>query len=170
MLPVSAWPPSRPGASLSPFGTPKTVNLASFSGVYPLPKGAWIVNTTGNQVVMRIPSMTWAGVNQTPGTGLLPGSVPPAPPPGCPAPFQWPTWDDYLEGWRAWQRTTGRTDPPIRPLAGHRPPNFFGFFPDPNAIMFTLIPSCASGTVLADGQNVVLTGGGCATIIEAFSV
>jgi hypothetical protein len=116
---------------------------------------------------MTIPSMSWAGITQTPGTGLLPGTVPPA---GCPAPYQWPTWDDYLEGWRAWQRTTGRTDPPIRPLPGRCPPNWFGWFQDPNAQVFTLIPPGSGGTVLADGQNVVLTGSGCATIIEAFSV
>jgi hypothetical protein len=80
-------------------------------------------------------------------------------------------YDDYLEAWRAWQRKTGRTDPPIRPLAGRRPPNWFGWkqMPIPAGTL-TMIQPNSAGTVLADGENVQIIGSGCATIIQAFSV
>lgn len=55
-----------------------------------------------------------------PGTGMLPGSIAP----GCG--HVRPTSDQILEAWRAWQRCTGRTDPPQRPLPGCQPPNYWG--------------------------------------------
>lgn len=80
-------------------------------------------------------------------------------------------YNDYVECWRAWQRQTGQTTPPIRPLAGHRPPNWFGWqqvAPGPNT--FTMIGQNSIGTVLADGENVQIIGSGAATVIQAFSV
>ena len=57
----------------------------------------------------------------------------------------------------------------IRPLPGRVPPNFAGwrFVGAPAA---TLIPSFSGGVVLADGQNVVITGSGFANITQAYSV
>jgi hypothetical protein len=166
MLPVSSWPPGPPGASLSPFGNPRHVCVGSCGFV--IPTGAWIVNTTSNSVVMFFPKKDpWVGVSQTPGTGKIPPSGPP--PPSCKPPrFQ--KHDVVLEEWRAWQRKTGRTDPPIRPLAGRRPPNWFGWTFDPSAPRTTLVQPYSGGTVLADGQNVVISGGGWATITQAYSV
>lgn len=213
MLPVSAWPPGPPGASLSPFGRPRTIRVPSCG--YVLPKGAWVVQTGGNQVVMFRPSWQ-ADLYRQParqmGTGYLPGQTRwtgsgrraspqpwragPLPTTATPVttgagaqpksaltfannarPSSWswsgpckrPTHDQALEAWRAWQRRTGNTDPPIRPLPGRVPPNFAGwrFVGAPST---TLIPFGSGGLVLADGQNVVITGGGCANITQAFSV
>lgn len=161
MLPVSAWPPGPPGAQLSPFGRQRTINLACHVNGYILHKGAWIVNTdTTNEVVMFNP--TYADATQQMGTGYLPGSPPP------PGPTR-PTHDQSLEAWRAWQRKTGINFGPIWPTPGRAPPNWDGwqYVPSP---MRTLIKPCHSGLVLADGQNVVITGTGSATIIEAYSV
>jgi hypothetical protein len=164
MLPVSAWPPGPPGASLSPFGKPRNVNICN--GCCVLPKGAWIVNTGGsNRVVMFVTDWRWALFNQPTrqmGTGFLPGSPP------NPGPTR-KTHDQELEAWRAWQRATGCNDGPLWPPPGRTPPNWdgWGYVPAPSR---TLVQPCASGLVVADGQNVVLTGSGCATIIEAFSV
>lgn len=231
MLPVSAWPPGPPGASLSPFGAPREIWVNKHPRGFVIPKGAWVVRTTSNSVVMFSPREDpWDGVQSTPGTGLLPGQPPPpghppSPPPStgaavyrvkaqvwkggpppstaspatgaataprssetttasgasapsptssgpttCPGkPWRFQKHDTVLEEWRAWQRQVGRTPPPIRPTPGRRPPNWFGwrFVGAPGA---TLIQPYSAGTVLADGQNVVITGGGCATITQAFSV
>ena len=162
MLPVSSWPPGSPGASLSPFGQPRQVKVCGNGFV--IPKGAWIVATASNRVVMFYPPVQPTPA-KTPGTEMLPGSVQPQ----CPCAPKWRRFNDVVECFRAWQRATGNTDPPIRPLAGRRPPNWFGwqFVPAP---MSTLVPSGASGLVIADGQNVVITGSGCATITQAYSV
>lgn len=176
MLPVSSWPPGPPGASLSPFGRPRQIWLNNHPNGFVIPKGAWVVTTTSNSVVMFSPSEDpWIGVSQTPGAGYLPGQIPPPrnPPQACPPPSCGPKrfrkHDTVLEEWRAWQRAIGRTPPPIRPTPGRRPPNWFGwrFVGAPSS---TVVPSFSGGTVLADGQNVVITGGGCATITQAFSV
>jgi hypothetical protein len=168
MLPVSAWPPGPPGASLSPFGMPRQVKVGSNGFV--IPKGAWIVATGANSVVMYYPPVTSYNPARTPGTGML--SSPPAQPQcGCPpkGPPPFRRYDDVLEGFRAWQRKTGDAGPPIYPFAGRRPPNWFGwtFVPAPFS---TLLQPGQSGLVIADGQNVVITGGGCATITQAYSV
>jgi hypothetical protein len=86
-----------------------------------------------------------------------------------PIPQRFLTHNAYLEAWRAWQRRIGRTDPPIRPIPGRVPPNFFGwrFVSAPATV---LIPAGSGGTVLADGQNVVIAGGGFANITQAYSV
>jgi hypothetical protein len=174
MLPVSSWPPGPPGASLSPFGTPRTVNLACHPCGFVLPKGAWVVQTGANQVMMFRPPVTSNNPSRTPGTGFLPGQARshgrPSPRPPAPVPKQFIRYDDYLEAWRAWQREIGRTDPPNRPLPGRRPPNWFGWMFDASAPGTILIPAGSGGTVLADGQNVVITGGGCANITQAYSV
>jgi hypothetical protein len=249
MLPVSAWPPGPPGDTLSPFGQPRDINLSWYPWGYVLPKGAWVVQTGSNQVVMFRPQVQHYNPARVPGTGILPGQGPgygPQPPPSPswppsgsgqtlqvqaqirkngppevqlkarnPGPptidpmaqsiattARWmgvavtppraananfpqrnfdqsgvscetwtrPTHDEYLEGWRAWQRRTGRTDPPIRPLPGRVPPNFFGWQPDPCAPGTILVNMCSGGTVLADGQNVVITGAGFANITQAYSV
>lgn len=173
MLPVSAWPPGPPGASLSPFGKPRRICLNNHPRGYVIPKGAWIVATTSNTVVMFTPKVDpWDWVSRTPGTGYLPGQIPPArcPPRPCPPkPPRFQKHDVVLEEWRAWQRKTGDTNPPIRPTPGRRPPNWFGWR-FTSAPRHTLVPFFSGGTVLADGQNVVLTGGGFATITQAFSV
>jgi hypothetical protein len=162
MLPVSAWPPGPPGASLSPFGTPRGICVGNHGFV--IPKGAWIVSTGSNSVIMYFPPVVNFNPARTPGTGILPGSRS-APPPncGCPPtpPRTWPKFNDQVD----WYRAHGRTGP--RP--GHRPPNWFGwqFVPAPMAVL--LAPG-ASGLVVADGQNVVIQGGGQATITQAFSV
>lgn len=83
-------------------------------------------------------------------------------------PYRFWRHNDYVEAWRAWQRAIGRTDPPIRPLPGRRPPNWFGwsFTRAPGS---TLIPAGSAGTVIADGQNVVITGAGHANVTQAFN-
>jgi hypothetical protein len=178
MLPVSAWPPGPPGASLSPFGKPRQINVGCSPNGFVIPTGAWIVATASNQVVMYYPPVQTQTHSQTRslGTGMLPGSIPPTraqcgcPPPPCqkgPPPFR--RFDDVLEGFRAWQRKTGNTDPPLYPFAGRRPPNWFGWAVVP-APFSTLLPPTSSGLVIADGQNVVITGSGCATITQAYSV
>ena len=174
MLPVQAWPPGSPGASLSPFGKPRQINVGCCPNGFVIPRGAWVVATSSNRVVMFYPPVEQFPAQRTPGTGLLPGSIPPsraAPPCGCPPPGPPPfrRFNDVVEDFRAWQRKTGNTDPPLRQFAGRRPPNWFGwkFVPAPSS---TLLPSGASGLVIADGQNVVITGGGFATITQAYSV
>jgi hypothetical protein len=170
MLPVSAWPPGPPGASLSPFGKPRQVKVCGNGFV--IPKGAWIVATGSNCVKMFYPPVTFSNPARSLGTGMLPGSIPPQQtkcgcPPSQPRTFR--KFNDEVEAFRAWQRATGQTDPPLRQFAGRRPPNWFGwtFVPAPSS---TLVPSGASGLVVADGQNVVITGSGCATITQAYSV
>ena len=175
MLPVQAWPPGPPGASLSPFGKPRQVKVGCNGFV--IPTGAWIVATGSNRVVMFYPPVERFPAQRSLGTGLLPGSIPPTrsascPPPCPPKPCGPPIfqkYNDVVEAFRAWQRETGQTDPPLRPLAGRRPPNWFGwkFVPAPSS---TLVPPGSSGLVIADGQNVVISGGGCATITQAYSV
>lgn len=163
MLPVSAWPPGPPGASLSPFGKPRHINVACHCNGYVLPKGAWIVHTGPNQVRMFVPSWRrdlYHQPNKQMGSELLPGS--PA------VGRQRPTHDQCLEAWRAWQRKTGITGE-VMPRPGRVPPNFdhWWFVPAPSR---TLVQCGSSGLVVADGQNVVITGSGHATIIEAYSV
>lgn len=161
MLPVSAWPPGPPGASLSPFGLPRQVSIGPNG--YVIPKGAWIVATGGNQVVMFFPPVVNSNPARTAGTGILPGTVPPSKC-GCPPnpQPQWPKFNDRVD----WYRSQGRSGP--RP--GSQPPNFFGW-KYVCAPCVTLVPPGAIGTlVIADGQNVVITGSGCATITQAYSV
>jgi hypothetical protein len=173
MLPVSAWPPGPPGASLSPFGMPRQVGVGCNGFV--IPTGAWIVATAANSVVMYYPPVIPNNPARTPGTGLVGRAVPPSPPCGCPPPCPpkgpppFRRFDDVLEGFRAWQRKTGDAGPPIYPFAGRRPPNWFGWT-FVNAPFSTLLRPYASGLVIADGQNVVITGSGCATITQAYSV
>ena len=217
MLPVASWPPGPPGASLSPFGRPREIDVSRHPHGFVIPKGAWVVVTGSNRVVMFRPAVEPYNPARAPGTGLLPGSIPisrprpprpPRPPeranlwvgpgevtfneagtaaismslakaatptPPCPEPSPPPgprrfaKHNTVLEAWRAWQRRTGDTDPPIRPLPGRRPPNWFGWR-FVNAPGSTLIPSGSSGLVVADGQNVVIAGGGFATITQAYSV
>ena len=171
MLPVSSNPPRAPGTELSPFGKP----WSPPSG-FVLPKGAWIVQTGAASVVMcvRQPYADIWGFNpaRVPGTGFLPGQPPPPTPPVTGAPpsvWMWPTPDQILESFRAWQRKTGNTflaGPPI----GRQPPNWFGPWTDPSpATTVTLLAPGQNGPVLADGQNVMINGGG-ATIMQAYSV
>ena len=221
MLPVSAWPPGPPGASLSPFGLPREIDVGRHRHGFVIPKGAWVGRTSSNRVVMFAPPVEHHNPPRSPGTGLLPGSIPPRPPPlpapcpplpsrknlwtgpgqvtftngtasvqmslsqptapcppvpprpPCPPPTSRPRFrrfNDEVEAFRAWQRATGQTDPPNRPLPGRRPPNWFGWRFDPRAPGATLVHPNSAGTVLADGQNVVIAGGGCTTITQAFSV
>lgn len=154
MLPVSAWPPGPPGASLSPFGKPRQICVGCNGFV--IPKGAWVVQTGSNRVVMFFPPVVPYNPARTPGTGLLPGSIPPARPPcGCPPEPGPPRFRKF-------------NDTPLRP-PGRRPPNWFGWrlVCAPSS---TLVPSCSAGLVVADGQNVVIAGGGFATITQAYSV
>lgn len=180
MLPVSAWPPGPPGDALSPFGKPRQVCVPSQG--YVIPKGAWIVQTGGNRVIMFFPPAIPTNPARSPGTGLLPGSSPPQPPfewpcprpPGVsppvpPTPPRFIKFNDEVEAWRAFQRRTGTTNPPQRPLPGRRPPNWYGWT-FINAPCATLVSTGRSGLVVADGQNVVIMGGGTAQITQAFSV
>lgn len=171
MLPVQAWPPGSPGASLSPFGKPRSINVGCCPNGFVIPTGAWIVATSSNSVIMFRPKIRHHNPARTPGTGMLPGSIPPQKPNcGCPPrPPRFQPYNQVVEEFRAWQRKTGNTDPPLRPLAGRRPPNWFGW-QFVNAPSSTLVPSGSSGLVIADGQNVVIVGGGCATITQAYSV
>lgn len=167
MLPVYAWPPSSPGASLSPFGRTHHVCVSSCGCI--IPPGAWVVGTTSNSVVMFFPRHDpWIGVNQTPGTGLVPGQTPPPPPPNCPPPPQWLSYDAYVAAWRVWRQQTGWTPSQQWPLPGRQPPNFFGWR-GVNAPSRTLVGPNSGGLVIADGQNVVITGGGTATLTQAYS-
>jgi hypothetical protein len=174
MLPVQAWPPGPPGATLSPFGKPRQINVGQFCNGFVIPTGAWIVATGSNRVFMYYPPVSTSNPARAPGTGLL-SSAPPSkcgcPPPSPPNTFipNFQRYNDYVEAFRAWQRATGNTDPPIRPLAGRRPPNWFGW-QFVNAPSSTLLQPGQSGLVVADGQNVVIAGSGCATITQAYSV
>lgn len=172
MLPVSAWPPGPPGASLSPFGKPRQINVGCCVNGFVIPKGAWVVQTGSNSVVMFFPPVVNSNPARTPGTGMLPGSIPPGQPMcGCPPKGpRFRPFNETVEAFRAWQRRTGNTDPPLRQFAGRRPPNWFGW-KYVSAPSTTLVPPGASGVlVIADGQNVVITGSGCATITQAYSV
>lgn len=178
MLPVSSWPPQAPGSSLSPFGAPKCINLNRRRHGYILPKGAWVVQTGANQVVMFRPDWRREADHQPSrqmGTGNLPGSLqwsrarPPGPWWKTPL-WRRPTHDEYLEAWRAWQRCIAWSDPVQRPLPGRNPPNWAGWWWNSRSPRQTLIPFGQSGTVLADGQNVVIIGGGTAVITQAYSV
>ena len=94
-----------------------------------IPKGAWIVATEREPSRHVLPA----------GRHLQPGRARPEPaccrltaPPsadaGC-ASYR-PTFSQVQRcrrGFRAWQRKTGTTDPPLRPFAGRRPPNWFGW-------------------------------------------
>lgn len=164
MLPVQAWPPGPPGASLSPFGKPRQINVGCCPNGFVIPRGAWIVATGSNQVVMFFPPVVNSNPARTPGTGILPGTVPPTKC-GCPPnpQPQWAKFNDRVD----WFRSQGRSGP--RP--GTQPPNFFGW-KYVCAPCSTLVPSgCLTGQlVLADGQNVVITGSGFATITQAYSV
>ena len=165
MLPVSAWPPGPPGASLSPFGLPRQINVGHHCNGFVIPKGAWIVKTGSNRVVMYYPPVRPDNPARVPGTGVLPGQPAwRARQPGCPPKPQpnWPKFNDQVE----WFRSKGRIGPP----PGRRPPNWFGWFIDPCAPCSTLVPPGSSGLVIADGQNVVIGGGGFATITQAYSV
>jgi hypothetical protein len=167
MLPVSAWPPGSPGSGLSPFGSPRQITVGANG--YILPKGAWVVQTTTNSVVMNVPPVINYNPARAPGTGMLPGSG--SAPCGCArCSQQFLRYNDYVECWRAWQRASGQTNPPIRPLAGRRPPNWFGWTQAPLTNPITVVPSNSGGTVLADGENIHVIGSGFATIIQAFSV
>jgi hypothetical protein len=163
MLPVSAWPPGPPGASLSPFGTPRQINVGCHVHGYVIPKGAWIVRTGSNRVVMFTPTYDpWLNIPRTPGTGYLPGQTPPQPPScGCPPkpPRSFPKFNTVVEAYRA----AGKIGPP----PGRRPPNWFGWRHDPCAPGATLVQSNSAGLVLADGQNVVIGGSGFAQITQA---
>ena len=97
------------------------------------------------------------------GTGYLPGAPPQPGPPRM-------THDQRLEAWRAWQRQTGCNEGPIQPIPGRVPPNWDGWMYIPGVPSRTLVQPNSAGLVVADGENVLITGGGCATIIEAFSV
>jgi hypothetical protein len=111
-----------------------------------LPKGAWYVTAGPNQVVLYQPTVTWSNISQAPGSGLPPGMPDPTPSPG------W-AWSNTLLPWRA----------------GIQPPNFYGWFPGTGKVS-TLVWPGATGIVLADGQNVAILGGGCSTIMQAYSV
>lgn len=166
MLPVFSWPPGVPGASLSPFSKRRRVCVGSCGCI--IPPGAWVVSTTSNSVVMFFPHHDpWVGVNQTPGTGLPPGSSPPPPPANC-RPTQWMAYNDVVAAWRAWRQQTGCTPSQQRPLPGRQPPNFFGW-QFVNAPSRTLVGPNSGGLVIADGQNVVITAGE-AFLHQAYSV
>ena len=153
MLPVSAWPPGPPGASLSPFGKPRQVNVGRCPHGFVIPQGAWVVATGTNSVIMFRPPVSNSNPARSLGTGLLPGSIPPTGPP--PPNVYRPCFRKFA-------------DTPIRP-PGRRPPNWFGwkFVDAPGS---TLLAPGQSGLVIADGQNVIIAGSGCATITQAYSV
>ena len=154
MLPVSAWPPGPPGASLSPFGKPRQVAVPNFGFV--IPKGAWIVSTGSNQVVMFFPPVVPHNPARTPGTGYLPGQSPQTR--RCPPTNEWrPPFRKF-------------NDTPLQP-PGRRPPNWFGWRFVCAPFSTLVPPGCLTGQlVVADGQNVVITGSGFATITQAYSV
>ena len=80
MLPVSTWPPSTPGSDLAPFGLPMTINVGNQPPWgWILRKGAWLVQTSSNQVMFNVPGVTWNNPTRAPGTGFLPGQPDPAP-------------------------------------------------------------------------------------------
>lgn len=136
----------RVGAWGSPFGKPREVNLQRHCGRYVLPKGAWLVHTGPNRVSMAIVDARhdpFENMTQAPGTGIRPGHC--HRPDPMPYPLQPPQW------------------PPLRrPRPQIMPPRCARFL--------TLVHENAVGTVFADGQNVALTGSGCALVIQVFSV
>jgi hypothetical protein len=155
MLPVSAWPPGPPGASLSPFGQPRQVNVSGSVNGFVIPKGAWIVSTSSNQVVMFFPPVVPNNPARTPGTGYLPGQFPQTR--RCPPANEWrPLFQKFND------------TPPQAP--GRRPPNWFGWRFVCAPFSTLVAPGSTGQLVIADGQNVVITGSGLATITQAYSV
>jgi hypothetical protein len=170
MLPVSAWPPGPPGASLSPFGKPRQINVGCHCNGFVIPTGAWVVATGSNCVLMFTPPVIPSNPARSPGTGQVGRAVPPQPPCGCPpSPPTWQRYNDVVEEYRAWQRKTGNAGPPVWPQPGRRPPNWFGW-KFVNAPSATLVRPGSAGLVIADGQNVIIAGSGFATITQAYSV
>jgi hypothetical protein len=116
--PITKWPPAAKTSDLAPPFVPMRVYRERIARLAPsgATRDIWGPNPC------RIP-----------GTGFLPGQLTQARGRcgcGCAGPCRCggvrPTHDQALEAWRAWQRRIGRTDPPIRPIPGLRPPNFFG--------------------------------------------
>jgi hypothetical protein len=62
---------------------------------------------------------------RAPGTGILPGVIAPVKFGGKFCHPIWPTHNQFLEAWRAWQRCSGCTPSQQQPIPGHRPPNLF---------------------------------------------
>ena len=150
MLPVSAWPPGPPGAALSPFGPPSQVNVGANVNGFVIPKGAWIVSTSSNQVVMYFPPVIPYNPARSPGTGILPGASP-----------------RRSSHWRPpFQKFN---DTPTQP-PGRRPPNWYGWRYVCAPFSTLVAPGSTGQLVIADGQNVVITGSGFATITQAYSV
>jgi hypothetical protein len=86
----------------------------------------------------------------------------PCPPTPCPpTPQSFPKFDTVVQAYR----DRGKIGPP----PGRRPPNWFGWN-FVNAPYSTLVNQGSSALVVADGQNVVISGGGFATITQAYSV
>lgn len=175
MLPVTSWPPVRPGFWSSPFGAPARVRPGQHREGFPLPKGCFLVHTGSNRVVMLIRPVDpnepyW----QTPGTGIVHGF----PKPNRPT---WPDEDWPRTGW-PWAPSTAPAPPPSTPPSHwpwgkgtHKtcppPPSPCPPTPcPPHGELFTLIGPCSTGTVFSDGQNVRLFGTGEATVIKVFSV
>lgn len=198
MLPVQSWPPRAPGTDLSPFGAPRCVpsGFVLPKGAWVVMTNAASVVMCVRKAYADI---WGRNPTRVPGTEVLPGNgtvppqpgpmkaIPPTPPktsnawPSTPvtgggtsppptwAQWRWPTADQLLEGFRAWQRQTGNTDragPPI----GRTPPNWFGPWTDTSpAIQVTLLQPGSNGVVLSDGQNVKVWGSG-AMVMRAASV
>jgi hypothetical protein len=141
MLPTQSMPPFAPGSFNSPFGAPQIVDVdCGGIGCYALPHGAWYVNCDG-------------------GTWVVFLIVPWQP-------------DAFANPCRA--PGTGLIFEPF-PVTDPRPPPDWLPCPPPPPVPsqpdeWVLVQPGCSGLVLADGENVLITGSGTATIIQAFSV
>jgi hypothetical protein len=174
VLPVTAWPPVRPGFWSSPFGAPATVRLSQHPHGFPLPKGCWLVRTQSNSVIFIIrPPDPMEPYWVQPGTGIVHGMGPP--------PHR-PTWPDerwHREDHPHWpharsdnpsQDTRHGLWPPGHPChPGPGPGPGPGPHP-PGTRIETMVREHSFGIVFADGQNVRIVGTGDANAIKVFSV
>jgi hypothetical protein len=165
MLPVTAWPPVRPGYWTSPFGEPVEVDPSRHRHGFPLPKGLWWVRTGANQVQWLIRAKDpmepyW----RTPGVGIVHGMG---------RPPRIPTWPDQNWPSQGWPWAGGHR--PVRPPQGPppRPPcaPCPGPWPPPPGTVRSevLVRPNSSGYVFSDGQNIRLFGAGRALVIKVFS-
>ena len=146
MLPVTQWPPGRPGSWGSPFSKPHQVDLRHWREGFKLPKGVWMVKTGPNKVELIIEDEDEDREHEhaAEGAGITHG-----PPMLRRRRFAKPEPEDE------------------EPEAMHHKPPRPG---DNSRVTFELIGEHTAGNVFADGWNVRITGSGEATIIRVYSV
>jgi hypothetical protein len=139
MLPVTTRPPGPPGAWGSPYGAPQIIDLSE-KPPWPWPQLRWGPEPAG---FFMPPKGCWI-IQCGPGNSVV-------------LFYRIPHDDD--DGWAPQWGTLPPIPPPPGP-PGNEPPPWQSE---------TLVDSGKTGTVFADGQNLVIEGFGTATIIQVFS-